>query len=100
MLVLSGVCNTRILDIMNYMNQVYVHANYTLIFIYSCSMLYLPAANQKTSHVFAWIWPNSDPVILQVLTLVTRPTIVPNTTNNSVAIFCSVPGFVHSQMPC
>jgi hypothetical protein len=33
MLVLSGVCNTRILDTMNYMNQVYVHANYTLIYL-------------------------------------------------------------------
>jgi hypothetical protein len=30
MLVLSGVCKKRILDTMNY-----VHANYTLIFIYS-----------------------------------------------------------------
>jgi hypothetical protein len=35
MLVLSGVFNTRILDTMNYTNQVYVHANYTLIFVYS-----------------------------------------------------------------
>jgi hypothetical protein len=35
--VLSGVCNTRILDTMNYTNQVYVHANYTLIFIYALS---------------------------------------------------------------
>jgi hypothetical protein len=33
MLVLSGVCNTRILDTMNYTNQFYVHANYTLIYL-------------------------------------------------------------------
>jgi hypothetical protein len=31
MLALSGVFNTRILDTMNYTNQVYVHVNYTLI---------------------------------------------------------------------
>jgi hypothetical protein len=30
MLVLSGVFNTRILDTMNYVNQDYMHVNYTL----------------------------------------------------------------------
>jgi hypothetical protein len=34
MLVLSGVCNTRILDTMNYTNQVYVHANELYAYIY------------------------------------------------------------------
>jgi hypothetical protein len=41
MLVLSGVFNTRILDAMNYANQDRQQI-------------------KKTSHVFAWIWPNND----------------------------------------
>jgi hypothetical protein len=49
MLVLSGVCNTRILDSMNYTNQVYVHANYTLMFIYS--MLLVTGSQSKNVSV-------------------------------------------------
>jgi hypothetical protein len=45
MLVLSGVCNTTILGAMNYTNQVYMHANYTLIFIYS--MLLVTGSQSK-----------------------------------------------------
>jgi hypothetical protein len=33
MLVLSEVFNTRILDTMNYVNQDYMHVNYTLIVV-------------------------------------------------------------------
>jgi hypothetical protein len=58
MLVLSGVYNTRILDTMNYVNQDYMHVNYTLIFVYS--MLLVTGSLSKTSLAFAWIWPNSD----------------------------------------
>jgi hypothetical protein len=59
MLVLSGVfLNTRILDATNYTNQDYMRVNYTLIVFYT--MLLVTGPKQKTSHVFAWIWPNSD----------------------------------------
>jgi hypothetical protein len=37
MLVLSGVFDTRILDTMNYVNQDYMHVNYALVVVYSCS---------------------------------------------------------------
>jgi hypothetical protein len=57
MLVLSGVFNTRIFDATNYANQDYVRVNYTLIVVYT---MHLVTGSQKTSHVFAWIWPNSD----------------------------------------
>jgi hypothetical protein len=72
MLVLSGVFNTIILDTMNYTNQDYVHANYTLYsyLLYALGnwqpikkrLMFLPGYGPiaKTSHVFAWIWPNSD----------------------------------------
>jgi hypothetical protein len=49
MLVLSGVFNTRILDTMNYMNQDYVHVNYTLIVIYS--MLLVTGSQSKNVSV-------------------------------------------------
>jgi hypothetical protein len=50
MLVLSGVCNTRILDTMNYTNQDYVHVNYTLIVIYS--MLLVTGSQSKNVSCF------------------------------------------------
>jgi hypothetical protein len=43
---------------MNYANQDYMSVNYTLIVVYT--MLLVMAANQRTSHIFAWIWPNCD----------------------------------------
>jgi hypothetical protein len=58
MLALSGVFNTRILDATNYANQDYMRVNYTLIVVYT--MLLVTGSKSKTSHVFAWIWPNSD----------------------------------------
>jgi hypothetical protein len=50
MLVLSGVFNTRILDTMNYTNHDYVHANYTLIVIYS--MLLVTGSQSKNVSCF------------------------------------------------
>jgi hypothetical protein len=47
MLVLSGVFNTRILDTMNYTNQVYVHINYTVIVIYSMLLVMLVTGSQS-----------------------------------------------------
>jgi hypothetical protein len=58
MLVLSRVFNTIILDATNYANQDYMRVNYTLIVVYS--MFLVTSSQSKTSHVFAWIWPNSD----------------------------------------
>jgi hypothetical protein len=49
---------TRTLDATNYANQDYMRVNYTLIVVYT--MLLVTAAYQKTSHIFAWIWLNSD----------------------------------------
>jgi hypothetical protein len=50
MLVLSGAFNTRILDTMNYMNQDYVHVNYTLLVIYS--MLLVTGSQSKNVSCF------------------------------------------------
>jgi hypothetical protein len=58
MLVLSGVFNTIILDVPNYVNQDYMHANYTLIVVYS--MLLVTGSQSKNVSWFAWIWPNDD----------------------------------------
>jgi hypothetical protein len=49
------LCNTRILDTMNYTNQVYVHANYTLIFIYS--MLLVTGSQSKNVSCFCLDMP-------------------------------------------
>jgi hypothetical protein len=59
MLVLSGVFNTRILDAANYANQDYMRVNYTLMVVYTM-LLVTSSQSKKTSHVFAWIWPNGD----------------------------------------
>jgi hypothetical protein len=45
MLVLSGVCNTRILDAKNYANQDYMRVNYTLIVVYT--MLLVTGQSKK-----------------------------------------------------
>jgi hypothetical protein len=59
MLVLSGVCNTTIiLDTMNYTNQVYCHANYTIIFIYS--MLLVTGSQSKNVSSFCLDMAQSD----------------------------------------
>jgi hypothetical protein len=50
MLALSGVFNTRMLDNMNYTNQVYVHVNYMLIVIYS--MLLATGSQSKNVSCF------------------------------------------------
>jgi hypothetical protein len=52
MLVLSGVFNTRILDTMNYVNQDYMHVNYTLIVIVVCSMLLVTGSQSKNVSCF------------------------------------------------
>jgi uncharacterized membrane protein len=41
MLVLSGVFNSRILNATNYVNQDYMHVNYTLIVVYTLLLKYL-----------------------------------------------------------
>jgi hypothetical protein len=59
MLVFRGVFNTIILDATNYVNQDYMRVNYTFILVYT--MLLVTGSHSKnTSHVFAWIWPNSE----------------------------------------
>jgi hypothetical protein len=50
MLILSGVFNTRILDTMNYVNQDYMHVNYTLIVVYS--MLLVTGSQSKKRLMF------------------------------------------------
>jgi hypothetical protein len=47
MLVLSGVFNTIIVDAMNYVNQDYMHVNYTLIVVYS--MLFTGSQSKNVS---------------------------------------------------
>jgi hypothetical protein len=52
MLVLSGVFNTRILDTINYVNQHYMHVNYTLYIIVVYSMLLVTGSQSKNVSCF------------------------------------------------